>query len=161
MAFADRREVPDAALAALVLEVTVNELRHRRREIIDGLDTAIKLDIGGIVVDEHVLPRDAIEHRDRCFAGLGDLAVDLDAKTDVAGGSIVGKFMDVAHEGFLVLPFAVVPANRCVHDVDPHPLAEVCCLEAEPQAVLGGKVGVAGERDRDKAEPVHHPLNAA
>ena len=43
MAFADRREVPDLAFAALVLEVDVNELRQRRRQF-SGTSEGIEQD---------------------------------------------------------------------------------------------------------------------
>ena len=52
-------------------------------------------------------------------------------------------------------------ADGGVHDVDPHPLAEVDRLEAELQPVLGRQVGMAAEAEGDQAEPVHHALDAA
>src|SRR5207253_7256325 len=73
---------------------------------------------------------------------------------------MVREFMDVSHERFLVLLFAVVAANGSVHDIDPHSLTEVERLEAKRQPILSGKIGVAGERDRNQAEPVHQPLDA-
>jgi hypothetical protein len=87
--------------------------------------------------------------------------VYLDAEADLAGGCCVGELMDIAHEGFLVLLLAVVAADRGVHDVDAHPLAKIERPQTERQAVLGGEVGVTGERDRHEAEPVHHPLDPA
>src|SRR5690348_10479731 len=65
MALADRREVPNAALAALVLEMAVDELRQGGGQIVDRLDAAIEFDVGGIVVEEHVRPADPGEHRNR------------------------------------------------------------------------------------------------
>ena len=95
------------------------------RQVVDRLHRAVEVDIGGVVVDQHVLPADPLEHGERGLARLGDLAVDLDAEQDVARRGIVGELMDVAHEGGLVLALAVVAADRGVHDRDAHPLAEV------------------------------------
>ena len=115
----------------LSLRWTVDELRQRSRQIVHRLYAAVELDIGGVVVDQHVLAADPLEHRDRRRAGFGDLAVDLDAEADVARGGIVGKLMDIAHEGFFVFALAVMAADRGVHDVDAHALAEIERLEAD------------------------------
>src|SRR4051794_3046897 len=60
MAFPDRRKTPRWALAALVLEVAGDELRSPRGQIIARLSPAIEFDIGGIVIDEHVLAPDPL-----------------------------------------------------------------------------------------------------
>jgi hypothetical protein len=46
--------------------------------------------------------------------------------------------MDVTHEGFLVFALAVVSADGGVHDLEAHALAEIDCLEAILQSILGG-----------------------
>ncbi len=85
-----------------------------------------------------VLAVDALQDWDRRYGRLGDLAMDLDAEKNVARRGVVGEVMDVAHEGFLVFAFAVVPADGGVHDLDAHALAEIDGLEAILQSVLGG-----------------------
>ena len=65
VALADRREIPDPALAALVLEVAVDHLRQGDRQIVDRLHPAVEFDIRRVVVDQHVRPADAFQNRNR------------------------------------------------------------------------------------------------
>src|SRR5580704_1624416 len=138
VSFADRGKIPDSAFTALVLQMAMDQFRQRNLQIGDGIDATVELGVCGVVVDKDVLAVDVLQYWDRRHGRLCDLAVDLDAEKNVARRGVVGEFMDVAHEGFLVFALAVVPADGGIHDLDAHALAEIDCLETILQPVLGG-----------------------
>src|SRR6516165_6995771 len=67
--------------------------------------------------------------------------------------------MDVPHESFFILAFAVMAADGSVHDPDPHALAEINRFETILQPILRGEVRVAAEAEGSQPEPIHLPMN--
>ena len=81
----------------------MDQLWQRYLQIGDGIDATVELGVCGVVVDKDVLAVDALKSRQGRYGRLCDLAVDLNAKQNVARRGVVCERMDIAHESFFVL----------------------------------------------------------